>query len=103
MTLKVSRLFLLIESIGFCAFVAWYIWQLQTAFRYSWIVFPVWLLASFTLHKDAPQSLGWRADNFWGAAKRASAVLLPCALAIAVTGLFRSEERRVGKECMVWW
>ncbi len=88
MTLKVSRLFLLIESIGFCAFVAWYIWQLQTAFRYSWIVFPVWLLASFTLHKDAPQSLGWRADNFWGAAKRASAVLLPCALAIAVTGLF---------------
>jgi hypothetical protein len=93
MTSKPSRSFALIEVFGFCAFVAWYIWQLQEAFRYSWIVFPVWLIASFVLHKDTPQSLGWRVFNLWSSTKRASAVLLPCALAIAVTGLFLGGER----------
>ena len=87
MTPKISRHMPLMEVFGFCALVAWYIWQLQEAYRYSWIVFPVWLLASFALNKDTPQSLGWRVDNLWSSTKRSSVVLLPCALAIAVTGL----------------
>ncbi len=87
MTLKISRPFLLIEAFGFCAYVAWYIWQLQVASKFSWIVFPVWLIASFALNKDTPQSLGWRADNLWSSTKRSLVVFLPCALAIFVTGL----------------
>ncbi len=86
MTQKPSRLLPLIEAFGFTALIAWFIWQLQDASRYSWIVFPVWLLASFVLNRDTPHSLGWRADNLWSATKRCSAVLLPCALAILVTG-----------------
>jgi len=88
MTQKPSSLLPLIEAFSFTAFVAWYIWQLQEASKYSWIVFPFWLIVSFALNKDTPQSLGWRADNFWSATKRASAVFLPCALAIAITGRF---------------
>lgn len=87
MTTKTSRLFPLIEAFAFTVCVAWFIWQLQEAFKYSWIVFPVWLIASFALNRDTPQSLGWRADNLWSATKRSSAVFLPCALAIFVTGL----------------
>jgi hypothetical protein len=88
MTQKAFRLLPLLEALGFTAFVAWFIWQLQDASHYSWIVLPVWLIASFALNKDTPQSLGWRADNLWSSTKRSSAVFLPCSLAIAVAGLF---------------
>ena len=94
MTAKNSRLFPLVEALGFTAFVAWFIWQLQDDFRYSWIVFPVWLITSFALNKDTPQSLGWRLDNLWSATKRASAVFLPCALAIFVVGFLLGGEHQ---------
>ena len=83
MAVTSSRRLPLIEAF---AFVAWFIWQLQDASPYSWILLPIWLIASFALNKDTPQSLGWRVDNFWSATKRASAVFIPCALAILVTG-----------------
>jgi CAAX prenyl protease-like protein len=92
-TSKTSRLLPLTEAFAFSSYVAWYIWQLQEASKYSWIVLAVWLIASFALNKDTLQSLGWRADNLWSATKRASAVFLPCALVIAVTGLFLGGER----------
>src|SRR5215467_6471773 len=94
MTAKNSRLFPLVEALGFTAFVAWFIWQLQDDFRYSWIVFPMWLITSFALNKDTLQSLGWRLDNFWSATKRASAVFLPCALAIFVVGFLLGGEHQ---------
>ena len=79
---RATRIFPLMEAYGFAALVAWFIWQLQEDYRYSWIVFPIWLIASFLLNKDTPQTLGWRADNLWSATKRATLVFLPCALAI---------------------
>lgn len=88
MTAKTSRFLPLLEAFGFTAFVAWFIWQLQDASRRAWIAFPIWLIASFALNKDTQQSLGWRVDNLWTAAKRSSAIFLPCALAIFVTGFF---------------
>ena len=94
MTAKNSRIFPLVEAFAFSAFIAWFIWQLQDGFRYSWIVFPVWLIASFALSKDTLQSLGWRADNLWSATKRASAVFLPCALAIFVVGFLLGSEHQ---------
>lgn len=83
---RTSRTFPLLETFGFAALVAWFIWQLQDASRFSWLVFPVWLFASFLWNKDTPQSLGWRVDNLWTAAKTSSAILLPCALAIVAIG-----------------
>jgi len=46
MTATAPRFFPLVEAFAFSAFIAWFIWQLQDDFRYSWIVFPVWLIAS---------------------------------------------------------
>ncbi len=88
MTQKTSRLLPLIEAFAFTAFAGWFIWRLQDVSRYSWMVFPVWLIASFVANKDTPQSLGWRADNLWNATKRSSLIFFPFAIAIAVTGLF---------------
>lgn len=83
-----SRLIPLIEPFAFTGYVSWYIWQLQTAAWYSWIVFPVWLIGSLLLNKDTPRSIGWRADNFWSATKLSSKVLAPCAFAVVLLGLF---------------
>src|SRR6266700_489454 len=83
---KTVRVLPLVEVFGFAGFIAWFIWQLQDSYRYSWLVFPVWLIATFILNKDTPQTLGWRVDNLWSTTKRASMVFLPCALAIAVVG-----------------
>ena len=86
MTARTSRLLPLVEVFGFSGFIAWFIWQLQDSYRYSWLVFPVWLIASFIGNKDTPQSLGWRVDNLWSATRRASMVFAPCALAIVAAG-----------------
>src|SRR5438876_468050 len=88
MTQKTSPLLPLIEALAFAAFAGWFIWRLQEASRYAWMAFPIWLMASFAANQDTPRSLGWRADNLWNATKRSSLILLPCAIAIAVTGLF---------------
>lgn len=86
LTARNSRLLPLVEVFSFTAFIAWFIWQLQDSYRFAWLVFPVWLIASFIFNKDTLQTLGWRADNLWSAAKRATLVFLPCAFAIIVVG-----------------
>ena len=91
-TNKTSRLLPLVEVFSFAAFIAWFIWQLQDSYRYAWLVFPVWLIASFLLNSDTPQTLGWRVDNLWSSTKRASMVFLPCALTIIVVGHFAGGE-----------
>ena len=95
MTLSSSRLAPLLEAFAFTAYVAWYIWQLQAALWYSWMVFALWLVVSFLLNKDTPQSLGWRADNLWNATKRSAMVFLPCILVILVVGLFLGGSQRL--------
>lgn len=86
MNKNASRSLHLVEAFSFSAYIGWYIWQLQASLWWSWIVFPVWLIASFVLHKDTPKSLGWRADNLWSAAKRSATVLLPCVIAVSLVG-----------------
>jgi len=82
------RYFPLVEALAFCAYVAWFIWQLQEQFWYSWTVFAVWLIASFLLNKDTPKSLGWRVDNLWPAIKLSSAFFLPSVAILVTIGLF---------------
>src|SRR5260370_38606673 len=67
----------LIEALAFSAYVAWYIWQLQASTWSSWLVFPVWMLASFVVHRDTPKTMGWRADNLWSSTKRSAVVFVP--------------------------
>ena len=82
------RTVVLIEVLSFCALVAWYIWQLQTVYKYSWIVFPIWLVASFLIHRDTLKTLGWRADNLWPAVKLAAVVIIPQVVGLVILGGF---------------
>ena len=77
----------LLEALAFGAFVALYIWWLQDALFWSWIVFPVWLVASFVLHRDTPRTLGWRADNLWPATRRAAKVFAVFVAALCIVGV----------------
>jgi hypothetical protein len=84
---KNSRVLSLIEPLAFAAFVAWYIWRLQTTHTETWWIFPVWLVTSFLLHRDTPKTLGWRADNFFAASRRAGVVFAVLIAAICLAGL----------------
>jgi hypothetical protein len=87
MTTAVSRSLSLIEVLAFSGYVAWYIWQLQASAWASWIIFPVWLIVSFSLHRDTPKTLGWRADNLWNATKYSAAIFLPFIAALCFVGI----------------
>ena len=78
----------LLEGLAFPAFVALYIWKFQEASPKTWLLFPLWLLISFALHRDSPKSLGWRADNLKAATLRAAPVFLFFILMIAFAGIF---------------
>jgi hypothetical protein len=77
----------LIEPLAFAAFAALYTWRLQNTDTETWWIFPIWLLASFLLHRDNPKTLGWRADNFLAALRRAAVVFAILIAAICVAGL----------------
>src|SRR5258708_23111184 len=77
----------LVETLAFSAFVSWYIWQLQASHFFSWMVFPVWMLASFLGHGDTPKTMGWRADNLWSSAKLSAFVFAPCIAGLCVVGI----------------
>jgi len=57
-----------------------YIWRWQFTRFDLWMIFPIWLGASFLLHRDTPKTLGWRADN-WKAAGIESAIFFGAATA----------------------
>ncbi len=82
-----ARFLNLAEPLVFSVFVAWYIWQLQAAYFFSWIVFPVWMLASFVAHRDTPKTMGWRADNLWSATKRSAVVFAVCIAGLFLAGV----------------
>ena len=81
--------FYLLEALAFSGFVALYMWWLQLSYPQSWLVFPVWLILSFALHRDTPKTLGWRADNLWPATRRAMPffVVFICGLLVAGAAL----------------
>src|SRR6266850_2536062 len=78
----------LLEGLAFPAFVALYIWKFQEASPKTWLLFPLWLVISFALHRDSPKSLGWRADNVKAATLRAAPVFLFFILMIVIAGIF---------------
>jgi hypothetical protein len=87
MTTATLRALNLIEALAFSAYVGWYIWQLQTSSWSLWIVFPVWLAASFVIHRDTPKAMGWRADNLWSATKRSAVIFAPCIGGLCLAGI----------------
>lgn len=77
----------LLEAIAFSAVIFLYIWRWQDAGLHTWLIFPVWLLLSFVLHRDTPKTLGWRADNLKAATQLAAPVFLLFIAAIVLAGI----------------
>ncbi|HWY43491.1 MAG TPA: CPBP family intramembrane glutamic endopeptidase [Candidatus Sulfotelmatobacter sp.] len=77
----------LLEAFSFSAIIFLYIWRWQNAPLPTWLIFPVWLLASFLLHRDTPKTLGWRADNLKAATRLAVPVFLVSIAAIVLAGI----------------
>jgi len=94
-TWTVKRWSCLIEALAFAGFVGWYIWKLQDEVLRTWWVIPVWLAVSFAARRDTTQTMGWRGDNFWAAAKRAFWFFAPSSLLICIVGVFLGMLHRV--------
>jgi hypothetical protein len=77
-----------LEALAFAALVALYIWRLQAASLWSWILLFAWLTVSFLLRKDTPETMGWRADNLWSSTLRALWFFVPASLLLCAAGLF---------------
>lgn len=86
MNARTLRSFALADVTLLPAFILCFIWQLQFTARWSWVIFVVWLAASFLMHRDTPKTLGWRADNLWPATKLAGIVIGVMALGLALIG-----------------
>jgi membrane protease YdiL (CAAX protease family) len=82
-----ERVLTLLEALLFAVLVALFIWLWQAAHPLTWIVFPVWLTASFLLHRDTPKTLGWRADNLWPATRQGIAMFGAFIAVVCVAGL----------------
>jgi len=95
------RILKLVEPLAFALFIAWYIWQLQGVYFFSWIIFPVWMLASFLAHGDTPRTMGWRADNLWTATRRSAWVFSVCIAGLLLTGILLGAFHRSAQHLFV--
>jgi hypothetical protein len=77
----------LADATLFPVFVIWYIWQLEFVARWAWVLFVVWLIASFLLHGDSAKTLGWSGVNLWPATRQALWLFGLMALGLVVIGL----------------
>jgi len=82
-----ERVLTFLEALLFSVLVALFIWLWQAGHPLTWIIFPVWLVASFLLHHDTPKTLGWRADNLWPATRQGLAMFGVFIAAVCVAGL----------------
>lgn len=79
----------LAEVLAFPVLTLVFIWRWQSTWPASWIIFPIWLVGSFLLHRDTPRFLGARADNL-GPALRESGFFFGIVIVIVlVFGLLR--------------
>lgn len=74
------------EALGFAGLVGLYMWRLQASWPETWLIFPVWMILSFALHRDTPKTLGWRVDNLWPATRRAAPLLSFFAASLVLAG-----------------
>ncbi len=88
LTAQTLRTLTFLEALVFAVLVAMFIWRWQAADPYSWVIFPVWLLASFLLHRDTPKTLGWRADNLWPATRQGLWMFAAFIAAVVFAGVF---------------
>ena len=86
MNLPLKRWSSLADVVLLPAFILWFIWRLQFTARGTWVIFVGWLVGSFLLHRDTPQTLGWRGDNVCPATKQAVVVFGLMAAGLLIIG-----------------
>jgi hypothetical protein len=84
------------------AFILWFIWQLQFTARWTWVIFIVWIVASFLVHRDTPRTLGWRADNLWPATMQAAIIFGAMIVALVVIGLALGSPTHLPPNVISW-
>jgi hypothetical protein len=92
---RAGRYWYLVESLGFGALVAMYMWRWQAASPRSWWALAAWLAISALLRRDTTKTMGWRADNLWTATRRGFPYFAIASLAICASGLFLGMLQRV--------
>lgn len=75
------------DLIGIPLLILLFIWRWQFTHFRMWLIFPVWIVASFVLHRDTPKTLGWRADNLKRSAVEA-AIFFGAAIAVVLAIAF---------------
>lgn len=83
-------------------FILAFIWKLQFTARWTWIVFVVWMAASFAVHHDTPKTLGWRADNLGRASKQALVVFGAMAVALVTAGFALGQPGQLPPNLASW-
>jgi len=92
---RVLRWLSVADLVVFPSFTLGYIWRLQFIARWSWVIFALWLLASFTLHGDTLKGLGWRVDNLWPATREALKVFLLLTFGMIILGFVLQGPRAI--------
>jgi hypothetical protein len=87
MNARARRWLSLADVIAIPVVIVIFIWRWQYTWPGSWLIFPVWLMASFLLHRDTPKTLGWRADNLKPAAREAGLFFGIAIVPLLVVGL----------------
>ncbi|HUO35856.1 MAG TPA: CPBP family glutamic-type intramembrane protease [Candidatus Acidoferrum sp.] len=84
------------------AFILWFIWQLQFTARWTWVIFIVWMVVSFFVHRDTPKSLGWTAGNLAEASKRALGIFALMALGLILVGIILHAPSAIPSHLIEW-
>lgn len=92
----------LADVIFFPIFILWYIWRGQFIARWAWIFFAVWMAASFLIHGDSRETLGWRADNLRPAARQALIAFALLGAGLLAIGFFLGAPVRSAIQPISW-
>jgi hypothetical protein len=101
-TSRIERWFSLADVTLLPAFILWFIWQLQFIARWTWVIFIIWIVASFLMHHDTPKTLGWHADNLGPATKKALIAFGLMAAALVAVGFALRQSAQLPPNLISW-
>jgi len=99
---RVVRAFSIADVTLLPAFILWFIWELQFTARWTWVIFIAWMVASFAVHRDTPETLGWTADKIGEATRRALVVFGAMAAGLVAIGAVLGRGAQVPPNLIQW-